>query len=77
MARRGSSFGMVMLVVVMAIVLLLVARGWREVAPTAVELNDETPALPAEVGRELPGLGEMRQATGEHVEQLEALAGSD
>ena len=31
---------MVMLVVVLAIVLLLVAKSWRSVAPTAMELSD-------------------------------------
>jgi len=82
MARKGSGFGLVMLVVVMAIVLLLVAKNWRSVAPTAMQVTD--PELhktvddrgQAEAGEavrsgNLPDLNEMRQQTSDHAEQLQ------
>jgi hypothetical protein len=82
MARRGSGIGMVMLVVVLAIVLLLVARNWRSVAPTAMELSDpemhqtvddhgQTEAGEAIRSGQLPGLNDMRQQTGAHAAQLQ------
>ena len=43
-SARGG-FGMVMLVVVMAIVLILVAKNWMAVAPVAAEID------PGEVGQ--------------------------
>ncbi len=40
MAKKPSGFGFVMLVVVLAVVLLLAARQWRSVAPTALQVSD-------------------------------------
>ena len=66
---------MVILVVVMAVVLLLVAKSWKSVAPTAVQLSADGPSAPLEVHGEnvgsLPGLNEMRSETDAHAEQLQ------
>ncbi|MDX1390370.1 MAG: hypothetical protein R3344_14365 [Acidobacteriota bacterium] len=79
MARRGSGFGIVMLVIVMLVVLLLVARGWKRVAPTAVEIS--TPSGEISVsspGAEgvannpggLPNLKQMHESTSSHLDQV-------
>jgi hypothetical protein len=49
MARKGGSFGIVMLLVVMLAVLMLVAKNWRKVAPTALEVStpDGEVSIPA------------------------------
>ena len=73
---------MVMLLVVLVIVLLLVARKWNAVAPTAIEVS--TPAgqvqVPdhgdAEAGAAvrsggLPNLGDMQRETGAHTQQVQ------
>ena len=85
MKRSAASFGLVMLVVVMAIVLLLVARSWQSVAPVAAELPD--PSVRPERSSDddgsdsddaLPGLDEMRAASDEHADRVqEALAATD
>ncbi len=73
---------MIMLVVVMAIVLLLVAKQWKAVAPTVMQLDDGTPMVVPETHGEdgagqalqrgeLPGLNQMRQATDEHAQQVQ------
>jgi len=82
MKKMGGGFGMVVLVVVMAIVLLLVAKQWKAVAPTAMQLDDGTPMVVPETHGEdqageaiqrggLPDLNQMRQATGEHAQQVQ------
>jgi len=82
MERRGAGFGMVMLVVVMAVVLLLVARSWKSVAPVAVALPDgdvpvqvddrgESGAGAAVRSGNLPGLQDMREETRAHSEELQ------
>jgi hypothetical protein len=77
---------MVVLVVVLAVVLLLVAKQWKAVAPTAMQLDGDTPMIVPDTHGEvgagqalqrggLPDLNQMRQATGEHAQQVqEALA---
>jgi hypothetical protein len=71
-----------MLVIVMAIVLLLVARNWRSVAPTAMQVNEpdrsatvddhgETGAGEAIRSGRLPDLNDMRQQTRTHAQQLQ------
>ena len=76
---------MVMLVVVTAIVLLLVAKNWQKVAPTAMELQDdgggpvpqdfddhgESGAAQELRQGNLPGLKEMRQNTGAYSDRLQ------
>ena len=78
---------MVVLVVVLAIVLLLVAKQWKSVAPTAMQIdenNNITVDPPTHGEHEagealrqgnLPDLNQMRQATGNHAQDVqEALA---
>jgi len=89
MARRGSGFGFVLLVVVLAVVLLLVARSWRSVAPTAVQVATPAGAVSVDAHGEeaaaaavrrgaLPDLREMRQETGAHAQEVQdALAATE
>lgn len=84
--RKGGGIGMVMLVIVMAVVLLLVAKSWKSMAPTAAQLPADGPTAPIETHGEeqagealgsgnLPNLNEMRSETGAHAEELrQALA---
>jgi hypothetical protein len=80
--RKGGGFGMLMLVVVLAIVLLLVARHWKAVAPTAVQVHEYPSAAPVDAHGEdeagaalqsgtLPDLNDMRQATDAHAQQVQ------
>ena len=80
MARKGSGFGLVMLVIVMLAVLLLVAKSWRSVAPTAIqittpdgEISVSTPGTEgiADNPGGLPNLNEMRQNTSAHTDQVQ------
>ncbi len=87
--RKGGGFGAVVLVVVTAAVLLLVARAWKQAAPTAVELErlDGSAALDAhgeadaagEVRTgELPRLPDMQRNTDTHAAQVvSALSSTD
>jgi hypothetical protein len=86
MARKGSGFGLVVLVVTLVVVLLLVARSWKSVAPTATQIPDQVilddHGEPEAAGtiREggLPDLNQMRRQTNLHSKQVqEALADSD
>ena len=73
-----------MLVVVMAVVLLLVARTWKTVAPQAIDVSNpgtiasdhgDAAAGAAVRSGELPGLEEVRQGTDAHAADVqEALA---
>ena len=88
MSRKSDRSGLVLLVIVMAIVLLLVARTWQAAAPRLTETMRGRPeaARPAggdaaEAGpagdspRALPGVGTMKRATDRHADQVqEALA---
>ena len=88
MGRKRGSFGLVLLIVVMAVVLLLVARSWKAAAPSLAETMRARPEAAraaggdtAETGpagdspRGLPGVGEMKRATDRHADQVqEALA---
>ena len=82
MKKMGGGFGLIMLVVVMAVVLLLVAKQWKAVAPTALQLDDGTPMVVPETHGEdaagdalqrggLPDLNQMRQATDQHAQQVQ------
>jgi len=73
---------MILLVVVLAIVLLLVAKQWRSVAPTVMQLDDDTPMIVpnthGEAGAgaalqngQLPNLNQMRQATDTHAQEVQ------
>jgi len=71
-----------MLLVVVAIVMLLVARSWKSVAPTAIEVSTPagTVAVPSHGDGEaaaaatsgaLPDLSDARRETGAHAQQLQ------
>ena len=86
MARKGSGLGIVLLVVTLVVVLLLVARSWKSVAPTATQipdhviLDDHGEPETTESIREgsLPDLNQMRRQTNLHSKQVqEALAESN
>lgn len=81
MRKFGGGIGLVMLVIVMVIVLLLVARSWRSVAPTALEVSGvtdpagidehgETGAAEATRSGQSTNLGEMKQQTDAHADEL-------
>jgi len=69
-----------MLVIVMAVVLLLVARVWEKLAPTASQLPAAQTASgvdshgqdeAAEAASDLPNLEQTRKSTDEHAERLQ------
>ena len=87
MRRSLGGFGLVLVVIVVAIVLLLTARAWNAVAPTAAELRDPPDPATADVREaattavrdgSLPRLDDLRQRTGAHSEDVaNALAEAD
>ncbi len=76
MKNSISLVSMILMAIVMVIVLLLVARAWTSVAPTAAQI-----ASPSDSGlgegeededaQRRPTLNDMRESTKEHAEQLE------
>ena len=77
MRGKGGGFGLVILVIVMAVVLLLAAKAWQSVAPEATDIvNPVRPALPpdgasgGESSSDLPGLQDAREETSAHAERL-------
>ncbi len=86
MKKMGGGFGMIAMIIVVGIVLLLVAKQWKSVAPTVMQLDGDGPMIVPETHGEvgagqalqrggLPNLNQMRQATGDHTQQVqEALA---
>ena len=76
-----------LLVVVVAIVLLLTARSWNAVAPTAAEVRNATDPVPTDIREaataatrsgSMPGLDDLRQSTDAHAEDVkDALAQAD
>lgn len=82
MARRGSSFAMILLLIVMGVVLVLSAMAWRSVAPEAREatdalnggpLNDGGQVETGEVVRsgELPRLEDAQRETDQHSARVQ------
>ena len=76
MRSRISGFGMLALLVVVALVLLLVARAWERLAPAAPEVAVPLAGGPAgEDGRpserdeRMPGLTETMRRTDQHEER--------
>ena len=70
-----------MLLVVLAVVLILVARSWKSVAPEALDISNSDSPIPfddhnqpeaAEALRDsqMPGLQEMQQQTDDHARQV-------
>ena len=73
---------MVVLLVALVIVMILVARQWRSLGPTAVQINDpdysaiaddhgETGASEALRSGGLPDLNDMRRGTSQHADRLQ------
>ena len=87
MRRISGGFGVVLLAIVVAVVLLLAARAWNAVAPTAADVRDASAPVPADVrdaassatrDGSLPRLDDVRQRTGAHAEEIaNALAQTD
>jgi hypothetical protein len=82
--RKGGGFGLILLIVVMAVILLLATRAWKAVMPTASRIQDPAVAAPvpdhgqSEAAEELgspglPNLDEMRENTSNHAEQMQEL----
>ena len=71
---------MVLLVIVMAVVLILVAKSWKTVAPAALDtqdalssVNDRGQPEAAAAARQggMPGLGETQDQTDQHSAQVQ------
>lgn len=88
MAKRGGGFGFVMLLVVLAVVLLLVARAWDKTAPAAGPILSGTSGAEtvaphgqpeaADALRNLPGLKDVRTRTDSHAKDVaDALAATE
>ena len=74
--RRFGGFGILGLVIVVAIVLYLVAKNYQAVAPSMPKAERQVEEL-AGPG-ELPNLGQMEAATSAHAAELEkALNGEE
>ncbi len=73
MRGKGSGFGFVMLVIVLAVVLFLVARSWRQAAPAAMQVSDhgETEAAEALESGDLPDLEEARKRTDARAAEIQ------
>jgi hypothetical protein len=87
--RKGSGIGFIVLLIALAIVMILTARNWKSVAPTAMEIaGEDGPQVLDDHGQsdaaaelqsgDLPRLGEMQAETAEHAEAVrEALEASN
>ena len=88
--RKGGGIGFVLLAIVMVVVLLLVARSWKSLGPTAIQVTNggdsgvvvpdhgDSQAGAAVASGNLPGLNEMQEETDAHAQQVqEALAATD
>jgi hypothetical protein len=87
--KRGGAIGLIVLLVALVIVMLLVARSWKSVAPEVIEVTDidgpdvqvqfsdhgESEAGEALRRGNLPGIREMKQQTDARSQQVaDALA---
>jgi hypothetical protein len=85
MSRKLGSIGFLVLVVTMAVVLVLVARSWASLAPTATEIRavqggTDSPRSEASGGasRDMPDMSDMKDATDAHAGDVqEAMAAID
>ena len=87
--KKTSSFGMVMLVIVMAVVLVMVANAWRSTAPAILDTQNVLDSNPAAAHGEagaarqvrdgsLPRLSDAQRTTDAHAAQVqEALQATD
>jgi len=79
MKRQGGGFGVLILLVVVAIVLFLAARAWKGVMPEAsqsirpsapVSDHGQTEAAGEVRSGNLPDMNEMRNRTSDHADSL-------
>ncbi len=79
MKGKISGFGMILLLLVMAVVLYLVARAWESFAPAAMDVTPASRAIRGEApdrgedgndGR-LPDIHDMRQSTDAHTRDVQ------
>ncbi len=82
MAQVKSGIGTILLLVVLAVVMLLVAKSWKTIAPTALDTQDALQSGPlhdhgqGEAGDairkgDLPGLRETQENTDAHAAQVQ------
>jgi len=87
MSKSGGGFGYVLAILVLAILLLLSVRAWRNAAPAAAQaLKPGAPATvpdhgQAGAGKEvrsggLPNIKKMGESTGAHADQINEAAKS-
>lgn len=64
-----------MLLIVLAVVLFLVARNWRQVAPAAMQVNDhgQTEAGEALESGDLPDLDEAKKRTDARAAEIQEI----
>ena len=67
--KKGGGFGLLMLVIVVAIVLYLWASSAKEAVPTLTGAEQELEAIAG--SGELPNVQEMEQATADHAAELQ------
>jgi len=75
MKLRGGSFGLLGLLIVMAIVLVLVAKNWEMLASTmspGSNAHGEAEAAAEVQSGELPDLQQTRAATDDHTDEVNA-----
>ena len=78
MRKPGGSFGMLILLVVVAVVLYLAGKAWNSVAPTAKELDRSPSTHEAQSGIKSgeapplrPSLDEMQKTTSSHTADVD------
>jgi hypothetical protein len=80
MTRKLGSIGLLVLVIAMAVVLVLVAKSWTAVAPTATEIRAGTAASGDDAAGDddMPGMSDMKRETDAHADDVrEAMAAID
>jgi hypothetical protein len=75
--KVGGGFGLVMLLIVVAVVLLVAGKAAKETAPIALQLNEPETLVndhgqheAADALSTLPNLNDARQSTDAHAEEL-------
>jgi hypothetical protein len=63
-ARKYTSFGLIVLLVVMVVVMLLAAKAWKALQP-----SQPPPAVATDPGK-LPDLQELKRATTQHSTEV-------
>ena len=82
MAKRGTGFGTILLLIVVAVVLVLAAKSWTSVAPAALDTDNALNSGPisdngqpeaSQALREgrLPNVTQMQAETDQHSDHLQ------